>query len=481
MVAAMHRRSARVLAALLGLAGCLPCVACSGCGGAKGPASSAAPSGETSRATSPPASTSPEVATAEPAPALAQPANVCPPIDATKLAPFDLDTTRIDVQPPPIVDPTHVMAHFYDRLAGLARGTATDHVRIAVYGDSNMTGDFITGAMRRTLATRFGDAGHGYVALGRPWSWYVHQDVRHGVDPRTWRMFATSTNRTADGYYGFANIAAESSTAGAKSWVETADDAAPIGKTASDFDLFYLMRPNGGSFGVTIDGKADRTVATAAPEFAAGFEKIHLADGPHKLDCVATGNGPVRLFGVALERQPEPGRYGAIVDSLGVGALNFEQMQHVNSKTRIAMLERRRYDLVVFLLGTNMFAPDMHATWIKNVLADFRAALPDAPILILSPPDIVLSGDDVHSDPRIVALGKQLKAIASAEGAAFWDFRAAMGGDASIKTFARKGLARRDYVHLTPSGAAIMGNRLVYALYGDMQPHLREAPDAGCR
>jgi lysophospholipase L1-like esterase len=241
-----------------------------------------------------------------------------------------------------------------------------------------------------------------------------------------------------------------------------------------------LKRPSGGSFAIKIDGHVDRTIATDSPEFEAGFEAIHLPDGPHKLECFATGNGKVRLFGVALERQPAPDRYGVLVDSLGVGALNFEQMQHVNAKTRVAMLAHRKYDLVVFLLGTNMFAPALHAKWVKNVLADFRAALPDTPILILSPPDTVLSEDDAHSDPRIVALGKQMKEIAADEGAAFWDFRAAMGGDASIKAFARKGLARRDYVHFTPPGGAIMGNRIVYALFNDMQSRLQTSPDAGC-
>jgi hypothetical protein len=451
------------------------CASLASCRVANEPVSSAAPPVQAALAID---GSAPAVAL--PAAADAQPAPRCPPIDEAKVAPFELDTSHIDAQPPPIVDPTHAMAHFYDRVAAVARGTATDHVRIAVYGDSNMTADYITGAMRRTLASRFGDAGHGYVALGRPWSWYVHQDVRHDVDMKTWRMFATSTNRTADGYYGFANIAAESSTAGARTWVATATEPAPIGKSCSDVDVFYLKRPSGGSFAIKIDGHVERTVTTASPEFDAGFEAIHLDDGPHKLECVATGNGAVRLFGAALERQPEPGRYGVVVDSLGVGALNFEQMQHVNARTRVEMLAHRKYDLVIFLLGTNMFAPGLHATWVKNVLVDFRAALPETPILLLSPPDTVLDGDDAHSDPRIVALARQMKEIAADEGAAFWDFRAAMGGDASIKTFARKGLARRDYVHFTPPGGAIMGNRIVYALFTDMQPRLHDAPNAGC-
>ena len=401
-------------------------------------------------------------------------------MDEALTAPFALDTKVLAVRPPGIVDDGHVLAHFYRRLAELARGTAKDHVRIGVYGDSNMTMDFITGQMRRTLAGRYGDAGHGYIAFGRPWPWYLHQDVRHDINQRAWRQITTSTHQVADGQYGFANIAAESSAAGATAWVQTAPDASPIGQRVSQFDVYYLKGPARGSFRIKIDGTVERTVDTAAAETAAGFERIDVDDGAHKLEVVAAGNGRVRLFGATMERQPGEKKFGVTVDSLGAGALNFEQMQHVSSTVRVQMLEHRRYDLVVFLLGTNMFAPDLHGKWVDNVLVDFRAALPDTPILILSPPDIVLSGSDAHSDPRIVRLARQMKGIAAKQGAAFWDFREAMGGDVSIKKFRKLGLAAPDYVHLSQGGGAIMGNRLVHALFADLQPWLARNPGAGC-
>jgi lysophospholipase L1-like esterase len=404
----------------------------------------------------------------------------CPAIDRAKLLPFELDTKKLPHAPPDIVDEQHVLAHFHRRVAELARGTATDHVRIGMYGDSNMTMDYITGQMRRTLQARFGDAGHGYVALGRPWPWYLHQDVRHDVDLQKWRMFATSTHRASDGQYGFANIAAESSTPGARTWVQTAPDGSPIGKSVSHFEVYYLKGPARGSFDVKIDGKLERTIATASTETEAAFEKFDVTDGPHKLEISPVGNGKVRVFGATLEREVDGGKYGITVDSLGVGALNFEQMQHVNSKTRIEMLKHRKYDLVIFLLGTNMFVPSLHGKWVHNVLADFREALPETPILILSPPDIVLHGSDEHSDPRIVELAKQMRDIAQKENAAFWDFREAMGGDASIKKFVRSGLAAGDYVHLSRDGGALMGDRLVHSLFKDLQKWVEANPTAGC-
>src|SRR5439155_23313057 len=86
-------------------------------------------------------------------------APVCPPMDMELTKAFELDTKTLKTVPPEILDEHHVLAHFYERIAELARGTANDHVRIGMYGDSNMTMDYITGEMRRTLQARFGDAG----------------------------------------------------------------------------------------------------------------------------------------------------------------------------------------------------------------------------------------------------------------------------------------------------------------------------------
>jgi hypothetical protein len=114
---------------------------------------------------------------------------VCEPIDKTAYDIGPLETKVADVPLPAIVDDSSDLAPFYERLARLARGKAKDHVRIAVYGDSNMTMDFITGQMRRLFQAKFGDGGHGYVAMARPWGWYRHWVVEdlHLDGPRARR------------------------------------------------------------------------------------------------------------------------------------------------------------------------------------------------------------------------------------------------------------------------------------------------------
>lgn len=461
----------------------LAAVLAAACGGAAGAPARGGSRAEAAplapRVTAADPATPTPAAPTEPVPTapVAPPAPACSPLDAAKLAPVELDTTVVKAPVPEIDDPGGTLAPLYDKLAALARGEGKDHVRIAFYGDSNLTRDTITGAMRRALQARFGDAGHGFVALSRPWGWYTHMDVRHATSgPKHWRYIATSTHYVRDGLYGFANIGAESSTPGANAWVQTAEAGAPVGDKVSAFDLLYLKQPWGGLVDIVIDDAVVRTVDTRAAAPEAAFERVEVADGPHKLSCVVKGRGPVRLYGAALER----GGASVVVDSLGVGALNYEQFLHVDGATRRAMLAHRRYDLVVFLLGTNMFAPHAHEAWVKGALADFKAALPGAPIVVMSPPDSGVTNRDWTSNPRIEKLAAQLHEIARGEGVAFWDFWAAMGGKGSIRRFMEARLAENDCVHLSPGGGHLMGARFTHALLRGAEAHAKARPAAGC-
>jgi hypothetical protein len=400
----------------------------------------------------------------------------CSPLDKSAYDLGPLDPKLANVPLGAIVDDSHNLDAFYARLARLVRGRAKDHVRIAVYGDSNMTMDFITGSMRRLLQGKYGDGGHGYVAMGRPWAWYRHMDVEQHLAESKWKKISTSTDHVSDGHYGHANVATESSTAGAVSWVGTTAEAdAPIGKSVSSVDVFYLKRPTAGTFTVKVDGEKSRDVTTTSSDTTAAVEHFDLPDGPHKVEVVVS-TGTVRLLGATLERKPP----SIIVDSLGTGALNYEQMLHVSDESRRPMLQRRKYDLIVYLIGTNLFAPGWHEKWMAKDIGDVEAAVPNTPILILSPPDIELHREDTHSDPRIVALSKQLADIAKRHDWGFWDFWRAMGGDMSMIRFAKAGLGGWDLVHLTQSGGALMGNRFAHALFEGLDEYLKAHPDAGC-
>jgi lysophospholipase L1-like esterase len=406
-------------------------------------------------------------------------ARACPPLDPAKTAPFTCDETVVKGPVPPIEDEARALAPFWNKVAELARGTAKRRVRVGVYGDSNLTSDFLTGHLRRVLQARFGDAGHGYVSLSKPWGSYRHEDVESAGHWASFKLYAPTTHLVKDRQYGFANMAAEGDKLGAAAWVGTAQSKkAEVGKTASRFELYFLKQPKGGAFDVLLDGKQVRSVATDAPEFEAGFEVFDTTDDAHELRCVMKGGGPARLFGASLDRDLPEG--GIQIDSLGAGSLNYERLRWVANGTRRAQLARRDYDLVVLWLGANIMWVPPNEALAKEFIGEVRAALPDVPILILGPADGVREEDKTTTDPRIPKLVAQMRSVAAATGSAFWDLREAMGGEGSIVRFTRRGLTGEDHVHFGREGSAFMANRLLCAVSTSLAAHLATNADAGC-
>ena len=404
------------------------------------------------------------------------------PLPTPACAPFPADALALpeehkifDDVPNVMIENEDALQGFADRSLALLRGRDHGHIRVAIYGDSNMTMDFISGGLRRMLQRKYGDAGHGFVALSRPWNWYRHMDVRHELWENRWTPWATSTHPTRDGHYGHANIAAETMMAGAWASVALPASGAPIGQTATHVDVFYMARPNGGGFRIKIDGSERERVLGASATSEARVVSFEVPDAPHKVEILATHAG-IRMLGAVLERNAP----GFVVDSLGVGALNYEQFLHVSKESRDPMLKARDYDLVVFLLGTNMFAYDKHEGWVKDVLTIYKAALPRASFLIAGAPDAEKQRGDNKSDPRIARVNAQFRAAALANGAAFWDTQKAMGGDLSIRRFARAGLAEADMVHFRKEGGIAMGERMGHALFQALGTRLTFEANAGC-
>lgn len=373
----------------------------------------------------------------------------------------------------PEIGNAEVLAPFFERAARLLRGWAPRHVRIAVYGDSNHTMDYITGRIRRRLQLKYGDAGHGFVALGRPWDHYQHMDVRH--DGRSgFEVYAVTTNPVFDRGYGLSGIAAESLWRNATSWVATAAPSSPIGHTTSQVEVFYLQKPRFGPLEIRVDGRRHAMVDTRGPGGTLGTYRLRLPDGPHDIQFVAaSGQRPVRLLGAVLERD-EP---GFVIDSFGVGALNTASLARKDPRVSASMLRRRAYDLVVFMVGANdEFTFDEAPEHMRRVIERHRQALPETPILIVSPPDRGRR-QTYAAVPRLV---EQRRTIAADNDCAFWNLWQAMGGEGSMARLRERGMARFDYIHFNEAGGAYVGDRLVYALWRELARYVGAHTEAGC-
>ena len=373
---------------------------------------------------------------------------------------------------PPIVDAAR-LEPFFERAAALLRGRATDHVRIAIYGDSNLTLDYLSGHMRRWLQLTYGDAGHGFVASIKPWGHYKHMDVRHGTSSG-WEPYAVTTDPVLDRMYGVSGIAAESLHKHAASWVATAEPGAPIGTRMSSAEVFFLKGKRFGQFDVEVDGTKNRTVDTSGDRPELGVERIEVEDGAHEIRFVAADHlRRTRLLGVAIERdQP-----GFVVDSYGVGSLNTLSLARPDPNISRPMLERRGYDLVIFATGANdPFTIDRVPGAMAQVIELHREALPGVAMLMLTPADRGMR----RTFPGTLKVIAQRELMAREHGIAFWNLFAAMGGPDAMARLHLRGMVKNDYIHYTEKGGDYVGRRLLHAMWSAFDDYLAAHPRAGC-
>ncbi len=402
----------------------------------------------------------------------------CPPLH------FDLPADAVipDLDPPLVeVDDAHgSLERFFEKTALLLRGRAKDPVRIGVYADSNGTLDFMTGEMRRMLQVSHGDSGHGFLALARPWAWYIHRYVVADYDDKAWSAFTVTTHPTPtmDPWYGQGLIAAQSKQNGARTWVETAPEGSPVGTKVSRFEVWYLAWPTGGTFDVKVDGEVKASTDTHAegdPHF--GFVRVDVPDGPHKMVAVTTSAKPVRLLGAVLERDPP----GFQVDGLGVGSLNCLCVLRESEALDHEIFAHRPYDLVIFHIGSNTWNPAVMdpVDCMKQSIARLRRAVPDVSVMIMTPPDWGEHGTKV-TPKWLKNVEAQLRQSADEAPAAFYDFRTAMGGEGSMAKFLGMGLTQGDGIHFNGKGGAFVADRLVSSLGRAFAKWAEKHPRAGC-
>lgn len=354
---------------------------------------------------------------------------------------------------------------FYAALAASELGYAGAITRVLHYGDSAIGNDGIPGAIRMKMQARFGDAGHGFHLLGQPNASYRHQGVRFEEKSAWNHCFIIFGCREKDGHYGLGGTTFES-TGGAEIKLSTASKGA-MGRKASRFELWYAGMPKGGNIRVKLDDQEPVELATAAEQLEDRWFALEAEDGEHTLSVRAAGGGKVRAYGVVLERAVP----GVVWDEMSqIGALT-RRMLNFDAEHLHSQLRRRDPNLVVFMFGGN----DMNTqgTMAKyreeytQVIRLFRAAKEPMACLVMAPLDHgEREGNRIVTRSIVTKLVEAQRAVAEAEGCAFFDTYAAMGGEGSMGRWVRSNpaLGSGDLSHLTHHGHKVVGGMLYRAL-----------------
>jgi lysophospholipase L1-like esterase len=380
------------------------------------------------------------------------------------LAPIPASTRPVTARKHPIIEPNLMDEHdnlraFYLALWRTELGAPGAITRVLHYGDSPVTADSITADVRSLLQQHFGDAGHGFVLVAKPWAWYGHRGVE--MEGKGWRIAAATQVRAKDGFHGLGGVSFEGDT-GASSHFELAEDHAQL-------EIHFLRQPGGGVLTVEAEGQRLGQVETDGPDKQPDYQTFPLNAGARQID-LSVERGPVRLFGVSFERNTP----GVIYNSLGLNGGQVQVVVRYFDKPQwTEELQHQHPDLVVINYGTNesIYADYIERSYpgeLRQVIERVKAAVPRASVLIMSPMDRGQRDASsrittVPTLPRLVEIQSQM---ASEMGCAFFNTFQAMGGEGTMARWydSQPRLVSADFTHPLPAGARKVGVLLDQAL-----------------
>ena len=366
----------------------------------------------------------------------------------------------------PLEVPPGSLDAWFTSLAKAAAGVPDHIARALHWGDSTIAGDGITRTVRTRLQARFGDGGPGFLAVQVDPRWASRPGVLRNAKG-AWKTRTITFGGAGNKYYGLGGTV---STAYGRSTSTLGGSKVGDQRQALHrFDIAFQNRPDGGTLVVQVEGGEGATFQTRSEATMDAFHTLTAPGGAQKLHVAANGDGPVTIYGVALETRGP----GMTWETLGVAGAGQGSMFRQGPNHLARQVAWRDPDLLVYQMGGNELGyPSLKTgggkVWKERyvrVVRSLRAGAPDASCLLITPLD---QGErirgTVRSKPTMATMVRLQRETAREMGCAFWDAQAAMGGSGSFGVWLTKKLAWSDLYHLTNKGLALIGNTLADAM-----------------
>jgi lysophospholipase L1-like esterase len=365
---------------------------------------------------------------------------------------------------------------FYAALARTEAGYERAITRVTHWGDSAIGNDHVSSTLRAKLQRRFGDAGHGFHLLAKNNPSYRHKGVIFSGG-ESWKICYVIYGCKGDGHYGLGGTTVTGSR-GAQSRFSTSTKTAN-GRKLSRFEIWYAASPGGGRLRLKVDDDEPVLVPTEADALEDRWYAIDVEDGPHTV-TVAVESGRVRAYGVVLERDGP----GVVWDGMSQVGAFADRMLNFDPAHLRRQIDHRDPALLVFQFGGN----DLLITGAKRarfeerfveVLRLFRGDDEPRACLVVAPVDHgVRRGNRIVSVDAMRWLVPAMRRLALAQGCAFFDTQAAMGGENAIARWraASPPLMSGDLAHLTDAGQQALGQMIYLALMQGYREYRSRTP-----
>lgn len=408
--------------------------------------------------------------------------------------------------------PRSPLARLYDKFANLERNVgAGSRLAIGQFGASHVAAQYFTDHLRERLAFRFGQAGRGWVPAGPSAPEYLPGRVtRRVIGPH---VVENGRNVVLGGAMNPAGTALRLEP-GAKfdvTFCDGCDDDASGNR--GTLDVTWLQTPNMGTADVYVNDVWLGTIGAESSfpglsRTGYGVEssssdvmrlRIPVRGAAHSLSIQvrkkgergragkgdspsavrkrdpSANQGPVILFGVAQETKAS----GVVVDALGLPGSTGMTMQRWRQDVVASQVRHRAYDLLVFAWGTNEASlskldAKTYRHHLTKTVTTLMNASPGADCIFLTGSESFRRKGKAGEKklvraPNIALVDRVQKDVADAMGCAYFDTKRAMGGPGALKKWVKKGLAKKDYIHLTPEGYRKLADAFVHDVMAQMQ------------
>ena len=358
----------------------------------------------------------------------------------------------------------------FERLKRREAGEAL-RVGISQLGASHTASHYFTDAVREVLVKRFGDAGRGFIAAGKPSPRLDAAKVARELEGE-WAV-EDAKEAPPGGLWGLTGIRAVGAP-GAKLRIQFCKGCPDAKTPAGRLDLYTLDVPEAGAPDISVDGQAVPPDAPLPEPLTAPTVRIRSfpISGPaHTVQVAAPASGGVTVLGASLEYDTP----GVVLDALGLPGSTASTLAGMDAAAVDTQLASRRPDLLVFWYGTNEAAkadldPASLRTDYGALISRLRKATGNAECLLLGPTDRLEQDPSGrwHEAPALASVLATLPQVAKDAGCAYWSPRAAMGGERAMLRWQRAQpvLGHPDGVHLTPEGYSRLAGAFVRDLLG---------------
>ncbi len=341
-------------------------------------------------------------------------------------------------------------------------------MRVVHYGDSQIEEDRITSELRDGLQERFGGCGVGYIPVVQHIP-TVSVKQRSTVDLERKLVYAHEAMRADHSRYGMAGAYAELNGEDVQVTIECLAKRGMHNHSQRFEKMTLMLGQVREPISISVDGVGMETVDSTRKSLNFVEFDMRRDSLPAPMRATLNLSGVAELQGILLD-----GMRGVSVDNVPMRGCTGMVFTKMSAEVLSGYYADKNVRLIIMQYGGNAVPYLKNKAGVNSVARGLQAQIrylkrlaPQAEVLFIGPSDMATRVDGVMQSyailPELIAA---LKKTAHAEGAAYWDLQAVMGGAGSMVKWAaaKPALASSDHVHFTRLGASKVGEMLLEEL-----------------